>query len=133
MSYVEYEGVITIKVPYSEAIEEIRFTSALDLIEVSYTNNPDMYYEHFECTSKDLKELTDSLEDYQSGYYGYKNWKESRRVDYEAQNLRKFEDFWRPLNDYEKLALVEWASDKRWTGEWFQLKKSITSKKSQRS
>lgn len=133
MSYVEYNDVVRMKVPNSEALEDINFYPQLNLIEVSYSSNPDMYYEHYDCTEKDLKELTDSLEHYQSGYHGYNNWKSSRRIDYEVRNKRKFEDFARGLNDYEKIALVEWAIDKHWGAEWFAWTKSIKSKKAQRS
>lgn len=133
MSYVEYDDVVRIKVPYSEALEEIVFTPSLNLIEVAYASNPDLYYEHYDCTSKDLKELTDLLEYHQSGYHGYENWKNSRRVDYKAKNRRKFEAFWRGLNDYEKVALVDWAGDKKWGSEWIELTRSIKSKKRQRS
>lgn len=133
MSYATFDNRVVVKFELSEALEEAVFTPGLGLVEVSYSGNPDMYYEHYECNSRDFHELYELVEYHQSGYKGYKVWKERRRVDYEAQNRRKFEAFWRELNDYEKLALVEWAGDKKWGAEWFQLTKSIKSKKRQRS
>ncbi len=129
MSYIEYADKVRLRVPYSESLGWIEFTPALGMVGVSYKNDPEMFYEHFYCEAQDLHELTELIEEHQSGYKGYKIWKDRRRVDYEAQNLRLFEAFWRQLNDYEKLAMVEWAADKKWSSEWIQAKRSIKSKK----
>jgi hypothetical protein len=103
------------------------------MIGVSFKSDPEMFYEHFNSEAQDLHELTELIEEYQSGYHGYKAWKERRKVDYERQNRIKAEGIWRTLNDYEKVFFIEWFSNKRYSNEWHQLTRSIKSKKSQRS
>lgn len=112
MNYVKLTSKIVVEFPESESLRSASFDPSENLVRVTYRSNPDFAYEHEVEGYDEFQSLLDLINELESGYHGYNQWKNERKARLQHRDRVKFDELWESLNDYQRLNFYTWFAEK---------------------